>query len=104
MIERPLWKERLVAAWKQASIVWLTVYGAEIRLRGLEPERRPFVQKMSAGAPGSRRKIWAFYRIGSARFGPRSERIGYSAGVSRPAINPSIAESILLEALKQLSG
>ena len=24
MIERPLWKERLVAAWKQASIVWLT--------------------------------------------------------------------------------
>ncbi|MCX6923994.1 MAG: ATP-binding protein [Verrucomicrobia bacterium] len=24
MIERPVWKERLVAAWKQASIVWLT--------------------------------------------------------------------------------
>jgi len=24
MIERPIWKERLVAAWKQATIVWLT--------------------------------------------------------------------------------
>ena len=24
MIERPLWKERLAAAWKQAPIVWLT--------------------------------------------------------------------------------
>jgi uncharacterized protein len=24
MIERPIWKERLAAAWKQASIVWLT--------------------------------------------------------------------------------
>jgi predicted AAA+ superfamily ATPase len=24
VIERPLWSERPVAAWKQASIVWLT--------------------------------------------------------------------------------
>ena len=24
MIERPFWNERLVAAWKEASIVWLT--------------------------------------------------------------------------------
>ena len=24
MIERPLWNERLAAAWKQVSIVWLT--------------------------------------------------------------------------------
>ena len=24
MIERPIWNERLAAAWKQASIVWLT--------------------------------------------------------------------------------
>ena len=24
MIDRPLWTERLAAAWKQASIVWLT--------------------------------------------------------------------------------
>ena len=24
MVERPVWKDRLVAVWKQASIVWLT--------------------------------------------------------------------------------
>jgi len=24
LIERPIWEERLAAAWKQASIVWLT--------------------------------------------------------------------------------
>jgi predicted AAA+ superfamily ATPase len=24
MIDRPIWKERLAEAWKQASIIWLT--------------------------------------------------------------------------------
>jgi len=27
MIERPIWKERLAAAWKQAPIVWLAGLG-----------------------------------------------------------------------------
>ena len=38
MIERPFWKERLVAAWKQTSIVWLTGprrVGKTVLARGL---------------------------------------------------------------------